>query len=453
MEKTAPPPLHDYQRVAVDWLQRNDRAGLFLDCGLGKTCVALTALVEDALPALVIAPKRVATEVWPVEVPKWRPDLSVAVADGSPLQRRKAFESGADIVVLGRDVTSYALGEGRRFKTLILDELSSFKSQGSRRFKNVRKLLKESPSISRVWGLTGTPSPNGLIDLWAQLFLLDSGERLGTSSTAFKYRYFTIGDRLPNGVVTRWDIRPGADARIHALIGDICLSMETDGRIDLPPVTHNLITVPMPPEAKTVYETMKKELIVNLDLLGGGSVHTASGAASLTNKLSQIAAGFMYMDDFYATGSRDYDVIHRGKADAVMEIVLETGSPVLVAYRYQAERELIRQALGSLAHTLDEPDVIKSWDRGEIPVLLAHPQALGHGLNLQHGGHTLVWSTATWSLEEYNQMNKRLFRQGQEQPVVIHHLLAAPVDRAILNRLHNKATVQDALLMSLESVL
>lgn len=445
--------LHDYQKVAVDWLQRNDHAGLFLDCGLGKTCVALNALTPEMLPALVIAPIRVATEVWPVEVKRWRSDLTIAVADGTPRRRREAFASGADIVVLGRDVTSYALGEGARFKTLILDELSSFKSPSSRRFKNVRKLLKESPSITRIWGLTGTPSPNGLMDLWSQLFLLDGGERLGKGITGFRERYFSIGDRLPNGVVTRWNLRPGADARIHTLIEDICLSMETDGRIDLPPVSHNLIQISMPQLARVAYETMKKEMIVNLDLLGGGAIHTASGAAALTNKLSQIAAGFMYHDDFYATGSKTYDLLHREKADAVMEIVAETGSPVLVAYRYTAERDLIAKALGRMAHLIDEPEVIPRWNQGDIPVLLAHPQSVGHGLNLQHGGHTLVWSTAPWSLEEYDQMNKRLFRQGQEQPVIIHHLMAAPVDQAILQRLRGKATVQDALLMSLESVL
>lgn len=447
------PQLHDYQVQAVQFLQARRKAGLFLDMGLGKTAISLRALTPESLPALVTAPKRVAENVWETEAALWRPDLRVVVAKGTPKTRMAALESGADIVVIGRDNLADAVPHAPRFRTLIMDELSGWKSRASLRWKAAKKIT-QCPTLTHVWGLTGTPSPKGLLDLWAQVYLLDGGARLGTSITGFKTRYFAPGRQLPNGVVTEWNLRPGADKRIHALLDDLCLSMGTEGRIELPPVTHNIVHVPLAPKVRQVYKQMKNDLVSDVGLLGG-EVHSAMNAAVLSSKLSQICAGFMYVDDADIR-DRAYDVLHKDKVAAVAEIVEGTGSQVVVAYRFQAELDLLKQGLGALAHTIDEPDIIARWNSntGQVPVLLLHPASAGHGLNLQRGGHTLIWATLPWSLEEYQQTNKRLPRQGQQHPVVIHHLVSPhTVDEAVLQRLEEKKTVQQALLDHLDSPL
>lgn len=445
--------LHDYQVQAVAFLQERRKAGLFLDMGLGKTAISLRALTADSLPALVTAPKRVAENVWETEARLWRPDLRVVVAKGTPKSRAAALASGADIVVIGRDNLADAVPHAHLFRTLIMDELSGWKSRASLRWK-AAKAIVQTPSITHVWGLTGTPSPNGLLDLWPQVFLLDGGERLGKTITGFKTRYFAPGRQLPNGVITEWNIRPGADARIHNLLEDLCLSMGTEGRVDLPPTTHNTVTVPLAPKVRQMYKAMKNDLVADLDIIGG-EIHSAMNAAVLSSKLSQICAGFMYVDDADIR-DRAYDVIHRDKVKTVQEIVEGTGSQVLVAYRYKAELDLLKEGLGALAHTLDEPDIIARWNSntGQVPVLLVHPASAGMGLNLQKGGNVMVWTTLTWSLEEYMQMNARLARQGQPRPVVIHHLVSPhTVDEAMMQRLAEKKTVQQALLDHLDSPL
>jgi len=447
------PTLHDYQVEAVAFLHKVKTGALFLDMGLGKTAICLSALNEDSLPALVTGPKRVAENVWHSEAALWRPDLKVVVAAGSPAKRLAALQSGADIVVIGRDNLADAVPHAQRFRTLIMDELSGWKNKASNRWKAAKKIIS-CPTITHVWGLTGTPMPNGLLDLWPQVFLLDQGERLGKTLTGYRNRYFSPAGQLPNGVITKWDVRPGADKRIHTLLEDVCLSMGTEGRVKLPPLSVNNIQVPLPPAARKVYKDMKDDLVADMSLLGG-EIHSAQNAAVLTSKLAQITAGFMYVDDADIRG-RQYDVLHKEKANILAEVVEGTGDQVLVAYRFQAELDLLKEALGQLAHTLDEPDIINRWNaaRGEVPVLLVHPASAGHGLNLQHGGHTMVWATVPWSLEEYQQTNKRLFRQGQQQPVVIHHLVSPhTVDEAILARLEGKKTVQQALLDHLESPL
>lgn len=446
-----PPPLRDYQHLAVKYIQERRRAGLFLDMGLGKTAICLSALTPDRLPALVCAPKRVAEEVWPVEVPKWRGDLTVAVASGTPKKRAAALRSGADVVVIGRDNLADAVDVADQFKTFIMDELSGFKNRASIRWKMAKKIAW-ADGVENVWGLTGTPAPNGYLDLWPQIALLDNGARLGKNITAYRSRYFTPGRQLPSGVITDWDIRPGADSRINDLIEDICLSMKTEGRVKLPPVTHNVVHVPLSPTSRRIYKELKNNFIVGLELLGG-EVHTAATAGVLSQRLAQITAGFMYMDD---ADLRDhaYDVIHRDKVAAVREIVDGTGSPVLVAYRFQAELAMLKDALGELAHTIDEPGVVAAWNAGNIPVLLVHPASAGHGLNLQFGGHSMIWATVPWSLEEYEQTNARLARSGQEHPVVIHHLISPhTVDEAVMQALRDKASIQDALMSHLESPL
>lgn len=360
--------------------------------------------------------------------------------------------SGADIVVLGRDVLTDALAHRKRFRTLVLDELSGFKNRNTDRWKAARQLTRVIP---HVWGLTGTPSPNGLLDLWAQMYLLDDGKALGKGITAYRERYFQAVDRLPSGVVTKWDIRPGADKRIHKLLEPLAISMGTEGRVKLPPVTFNPVKVTLPPKARKGYDTMKRDYVVDMMELGLGSANTmtAATAAVLGNKLAQISSGALYLDEAEQDplSPKAFQPLHRAKLEAVREIADATDSPLLVFYRFR--HELVQlQAEFPQAQTTEQPDLQRKWNAGKIPMLLAHPASAGHGLNLQHGGHTIVWTSLPWSLEEYQQANKRLARQGQQHPVVIHQLLAEnTVDKAVLQALEGKRTVQQALLDHLAS--
>lgn len=445
--------LRSYQQDAVAFLRaRTGGAGLFLDMGLGKTASSLSALQERHLPALVVAPPRVAAEVWPAEAEKWRPDLTVAAAIGTPAARKRALAAGADITVISRDSLADAAETAAAggYRTLIIDELSGYKTRGSRRWKVARQLRKY---VENVWGLTGTPSPNGLMDLWAQVYLLDGGARLGRTLTQFRERYFTPGRSLPSGIVTEWNIRPGAEARIHALLADLCLSMGTEGRVELPPVSMNYVSVPLEARARRLYGDMKKTLLADLTMFGGAEAVLASSAGVMTQKLSQISAGFLYHEDAELRED-DHTVLSHEKAKAVQEIVEGTGSPVLVFYQYRIEHDLIKAKLGEAAHDVAETGIVSAWNRGEVPVLLAHPASAGHGLNLQHGGHTIVWASLPWSSEEYQQANKRLARSGQEHPVVIHHLIAPKtVDEIKRERLDGKRQVEQMLLDHLESPL
>lgn len=443
--------LHPYQEIAVLHLKANPRAALFLDMGLGKTAATLSALEPRHLPALVVAPPRVAEYVWPAEVELWRPDLSLELARGGPSARRNALASGADIVAIGRDVLADA--QGGPWKTVIIDELSGFKSRTSKRFKSAKALIwGKGSSVEYVWGLTGTPMPNGLMDLWAQVSLLDGGQRLERGITRYRERYFTPGRRMPyNNVVTEWLPKPGAEEKIHSAIDDICLSMGTDGRIELPPVTYNTVDVPLDSRTTKMYRTMARNLVLDLAVLDG-EVHTAATAAVLSNRLSQLTAGFMYVDDADLRNGQ-YDVVHQSKVDALREVIEGTGGNVLVFYRFKAERDAIMAALPQ-AVPLEAERAIDRWNDGQVPVLLAHPASAGHGLNLQRGGHTIVWTSLTWSLEEWLQANKRLARQGQQHPVIIHTLSApGTIDEAIALRLVDKKLAQDALLSHLECFL
>lgn len=439
------PELRGYQKAAVQYLHSRESAGLFLDMGLGKTAITLSALRPEDLPVLVTAPKRVAENVWEAEGRLWRPDLRVEVAAG-PAKRRAAVLAGsADVIVIGRDNLADAVPHAGKFNTFIIDELSGFKSRASARWKHAKNISK----TTKVWGLTGTPMPSGLLDLWPEVYLMDMGERLGKTIGGYRQRYFTPGRQLRTGVVTEWIPRPGADKRIHKLLDDLCMSLDATGLVDLPPVTHNYVEVPMAPDVREMYRKMKRDLVLDLEVVGG-EVHTADTAAALSNRLSQLTAGFMYVDD---ADLRDgaYDVIHTAKAAATREIVEGSGGGVLVGYWYKAEAELLKKELGSLAHTMDEPGVVEAWNAGNIPVLLAHPASAGHGLNLQHGGHTQVWTTIPWSPELYQQFNKRLPRSGQQHPVVIHHLMTpGTTDQLRLAVVEEKITVERALLDHLE---
>ena len=436
--------LHPYQIAAVEYLRAHPFAALWLDMGLGKTASVLAALPPDAFPVLVAAPPRVAREVWPDEAEIWRPDLRIQLIDGPPKQRAKQWAAEADIYAVSREILAEAVKAGPEWRTLVLDESSGFRTRGTKRWRAARALVN-LPSITRVWQMTGTPSPNGLLNVWAQIYLLDRGERLGRTLGGYRERYFSPTGRLPSGVITGWAIRPGAEDRIHKLLEDIVLAME--GRVDIPPSSLNVVKATLPPAAAKAYKEMKRTMVADLSILGGVT-HSATTAATVSNKLSQIAAGFIYDDD-----GAGVDRIHSAKIDALREIVEGTDSPVLVFYRYREEAAMIQEAFPE-AVSVQESDSVKRWNQGEIPLLYAHPASAGHGLNLQHGGHTIVWTSLPWSLELWQQANKRLARQGQKHPVVIHTIEArGTLDPAIHRVLDQKASVQAALTSHLESLL
>lgn len=435
--------LHGYQELGISFLRQHDEAGLFLDLGLGKTATVLSALEPRHLPALVIAPKRVAENTWPEERDIWRPDLSMSVAAGSPAYRAEALREGADITVIGRDNVK-DLGPVRdQFNTLVLDELSGYKSKGAR-WKIANAMAKRT---QHIWGLTGTPAPNGYLDLFYQIMLLDGGKRLGTRIGSYRERFFYPGNRLPNGVITEWIMHEGADKKIKRLIEDFCLYMEADGRIELPPVSYPVQMIHLPPDVMKFYRTLKKDMVADLDSLG--LTVAADSAGVLSNRLSQVSAGFVYETD-PETMVRETIPLHTERIDMVKDLLEQATSPVLVAYRYQEEYRLLMELPG--ARSIREKGVIQDWNRGDVPILVAHPASAGHGLNLQHGGHTIIWTSPNWELELWIQFNGRLNRQGQKHPVVVHKIVAKDtVDKIIYRRLETKDDVQRDLLEHLRS--
>lgn len=420
--------LHDYQVRGVQHLWDNPRAGLFLDMGLGKTFTVLAALHDDQLPALVVAPKLVTERTWPAEIAKWRPDLSYAVAAGTPAKRIQALHARADITLISRDNMRDAIG-ARRYQTVVLDELSSWKDRGTQRWKAAQKI---TTGVRNVWGLTGTPASNGYMDLWAQMALLDGGQRLGRTLTGFRNRYFTI-ELVVNGIPVKWALRPGAAEDIKSRISDICLSM-TASEI---PETHNEIEVPLSPQARKAYNAMASEMLAEL----GDTPIRADNAAIMAGKLQQITAGFLYDEDHNA---------HRfpsDKAAVLRRIVDEAqGSPIAVFYWYEEELAILREALPE-ARLLKDKGVLEAWDRGAVPVMLLHPASAGHGLNLQHGGHIMVWASLPRSTELFSQASKRIARQGQTEHVITHYLKSpGTVDYLIHDTLRGNQSVERGLM-------
>lgn len=434
--------LHSYQRRAADFARQQDRSALLMEMGLGKTATTLTAMEQRHVPMLVVAPKRVVETVWHTEAKLWRPGLNVVRATGTPTQRKTALaDTTAHVVVISRDNMSDAIPYMGRFNSLVLDELSSFKNPSTKRFKAAKTLAGDIPV---VWGLTGTPAPNGLMDLWAQVYLLDGGARLGKTLIAYRNRYFYAADRLPNGIVTKWVARQGSFEAITSKLSDITLAMRAQDYLDLPPVTHNLVQVPMPADAMRLYRQMLETMVAQLD----DEPVTAANGAARVGKLAQITAGFMYLQD--ELGQRIPGAVsrlHSAKVDAVEEIVEGTGSPVLVYYWFQEELAMLKERFPQAA-TIDDKDVVNRWNAGEVPLLLAHPASAGHGLNLQKGpGHTIVWTTCTWAAEVWAQANARLARQGQGAPVVVHVLQGAGTnDDVIYDVVTGKVTLEQGVL-------
>lgn len=443
------PRLHPYQRDGVAHLHAHPRSGLFLVPGLGKTAISLSALTEIHLPALVIAPKRVIEEVWPEEIAKWRPDLTYSLIRGGPEQRKKRLLEDTDLHLITRDTFGGDLNLGRkkhRYKTIIIDELSGFKNRGSNRWKHMNKLVKDVPY---VWGLTGTPTPNSLIDLWPQMFLLDRGARLNRTLTAYRTEYFRPGGRLPNGIITNWTLRPGAEKRIHTLVDDICMSIN-QSHVKMPVKNDVYHRFDLPTKVRKAYNDMNEHFVAEI----GETQVSVEHAAAKTNKLSQIASGFMYHSGLIgAEESDEADITHHHmlRMEIVQEILEDAqGAPALIFYRFHEDRRRLLQLDGAV--DLRTPHSIERWNRGNIPILLAHPASAGHGLNLQRGGSLMVWYGMTWSSEEYVQGTGRLVRQGQPSPAVaVHHILANDtIDEVVLDVVQGRITRQDALLKVLE---
>lgn len=452
-----PPPLRPYQHTAVAHLQGRNRAALFLDMGLGKTCICLTALRPGDLPVLVVAPKRVAEEVWHVEGAKWRPDLRVGRAVGSPKRREAVLHDRTlDVVVISQEnLRDKALG-ARQWTTFIIDELSGYSARGAR-WKAARSIIMRG-DVENVWGLTGTPVPNGYEGLWSQMYLLDGGHRLGRTLTVFRRKWFDEGRRLPNGAVFGRKLLPGADREIMHAVSDIAMSMtRADSGVEVQEPIWNEVTVPLPRKVLDLQAGLREDLVLDLRELGlGDMIHTAETAAVLGNRLSQISAGFMYEDTEAAEmagRAKRISWLHDERSQVAEEVWEGSGcSPTIMFYRYKPELELLKKRFKDKLHRPDEKGVFQAWDRGEIPILAAHPKSIGHGLNMQTGGHTVIWTCPTWDLELWDQGNSRLPRPGQQNQVVVN-MLSAPgtVDGKIYKALRTKASVQDAFLDYLSS--
>ena len=444
---------YDYQRTAMQWIVDKPKCGLFLDMGLGKTVSTLTAiqqLIDDCEVSrvLVVAPKKVAETTWSTEAQKWEHlhDLKVVKVLGTEKQRCLALSQKADVYVTGRDNFVWLVGKygGRLpFDTLVIDELTSFKSAKSERFKAMRIAL---PSVHRVIGLTGTPAPNGLIDLWAQMYCLDQGERLGRSVTKYREAYFET--HRWNNIVVRCDVKKGCEEIIRNKIADICLSMQAKDYLQLPDLITHTATVELTPKVREAYERFEREKVLEFKTEHGQEPANvlAQSAAGLMNKLAQFANGAVYDD------SMQVHEVHSEKLDRLAEIVeAANGNSVLVFYQYKHDVTRIAAKLkGYRVRAYQGEKDLNDWNAGQIDVLLAHPASTAYGLNMQQGGHYIVWFGTGWNLEHYQQANARLHRQGQRYPVTVYKLICrGTVDERAAAALDSKKGVQQGLLDSL----
>ena len=444
---------HPYQAYCIQRLLTDPALGLLLDMGLGKTVITLTAINEleynrfAVSKALIIAPKKVAEATWQKEATKWEhlKHLRMSAILGSEAKRIRALNTPADVYIVNRDNVVWLVEYCRNawpFDMVVIDESSSFKNHKAKRFKALTWVRK---NIHRIVELTGTPAPNGLMDLWAQIYLLDGGQRLGKRITDFRERYFEPDER-GRDVVYSYAPKPGADNAIRQLIGDICVSMKAEDYITLPECVTNDVPVVLEPKAKAAYQKLEREMLLQVD----ETTIDAGSAATLTGKLLQLCNGAVYDDE------RKVVEIHRCKIEAFLEIVDSLqGQSVLVFYNFQHDVSRIEEALAPyhlrvrrLKTAEDETD----WNNRQIDVLLAHPASCAYGLNLQEGGNHVIWFGLNWSLELYQQANKRLHRQGQKQKVIIHHLVVeGGVDEDVIAALEDKGTTQDNLMTALKA--
>ena len=449
---------HAYQRYCIDYIKTHPISALFLDMGLGKTVTTLTALRDMMLDdmsvskVLVIAPLRVARDTWPAEVQKWDHlhDLDVSVMVGNVKERMAALNHRAMIYIINREnvqwLVRYYEKNGLRwdFDCVVIDELSSFKNHKSLRFKWLRKIR---PFVRRWVGLTGTPTSNGLMDLWAEIGIMDGGERLGRFIGRYRDAYFKAGSMNPQtGVVFSYVPRKGAEDQIYERISDITISMKALDYLDMPECVYVNHEVQMSDPERKLYDQLKNDLIIHLE---DGDID-ARNAAALSNKLLQMSNGAVY-DEY-----NDTRVIHNRKLEMLDDLIEQAnGQPVLIAYWFRHDRARIVEHLlaqGYEPRDIRESDDIKDWNAGKIDVALIHPASAGHGLNIQEGGHILIWFGLTWSLELYQQTNARLWRQGQKSTVTVHHIVTrGTVDENVLAALEAKDMTQEKLIAAVKA--
>lgn len=447
---------HAYQAHCIQKIEEIPKLGLFLDMGLGKTVTTLTAVKDlkynrfEVRKVLVIAPKKVAEGTWTKEKDKWDHTKMLRVSQvlGSQTKRVRALNTPADLYIINRENVVWLVDYYRNawpFDMVVVDESSSFKSHKAKRFK---ALASVGGLISRMVELTGTPSPNGLEDLWAQVYLLDGGERLGKRYTQFRERYFQPDRRGPDGMVYSYEAKPGTQESILQKISDICISMKAEDYLQLPDITYHEIPVELDAKARKAYLELERKMV--LELPEDEEEISVASAAALSNKLLQLSNGAIYDED------RQYHEIHGCKIEAFLELIESLqGKPALVFYNFQHDRARILKALEKmklrvreLKTTQDEDD----WNAGKIDVLLTHPASSAYGLNLQQGGNHVVWFGLTWNYELYTQANKRLHRQGQQEKVIVHHLVCSGTrDEDVMDALHRKDDVQGWVMQSLKA--
>ena len=447
---------HAYQQHCIEQILRIKKLGLFLDMGLGKTVTTLTAIKElkynrfAVRKVLVIAPKKVAEGTWTREKDKWDHTrmLRVSPVLGTLSKRIRALNTPADLYIINREnvvwLTDYYRNDWP-FDMVVIDESSSFKSHKAKRFKALAAL---GSHIDRMVELTGTPSPNGLDDLWAQVYLLDSGERLGKRYTQFRERYFQPDKRRAGGMVYSYQAKPGSEQSILDRISDICISMKAEDYLQLPDITYHEIPVELDAKSEKAYRELERSMVLQLPV--EEEEISVTSAAALSNKLLQLANGALYDDDGQA------HEVHRCKIEAFLELVESLrGKPALVFYNYRHDRERILKALsgsGLRVRELKGPQDEDDWNSGKIDILLAHPASSAYGLNLQQGGNHVIWFGLTWNYELYTQANKRLHRQGQQEKVIIHHLVCTGTrDEDVMQALQKKDDVQNWVMESLKA--
>jgi len=441
---------HEYQTYATNFILEHPVSAVLLDMGLGKSVITLTALYDLCLErfeiskVLVIAPLRVARDTWPAEIEKWDhlKGLTYSVAVGSEAQRKAALMQKVNIHIINRENVDWLVAKSGipfDYDMVVIDELSSFKSHQAKRFKS---LMKVRPLVKRIVGLTGTPSSNGLMDLWAQFRLLDTGKRLGRFVGNYRDTFF-IPDKRNQQIIFSYKPKPGAEESIYSLISDITISMKSTDYLKMPECVINEVVVALSEKERKKYDSLKQDLVLTLK----GEEIDAVNAAALSNKLCQMANGAVYGE-----AKKVFD-IHDRKLDALEDLIESAnGRPVLIAYWYKHDLERIQKRYD--VESLNSSDSIKRWNNGEIPVAIIHPASAGHGLNLQTGGSTLIWFGLTWSLELYQQTSARLWRQGQNETVVIHHIITkGTIDEIIMGALRKKEKTQSALIEAVKASL
>jgi len=440
---------HKYQQYAIEFIKQHPIAAILLDLGMGKTSIVLSCLnylmfeTFEVSKVLIIAPLRVARNTWSDEIKKWDhlQGLRYSIAVGTAAERIKALKADADIYIINRENVPWLIEESGLpfdYDMVVVDELSSFKNWNAKRFK---ALMKVRPKVKRIVGLTGTPSSNGLMDLFAEFKVLDMGERLGRFISQYRVNFFKP-DRVNGPIVYSYKLLPGAEDRIYEKISDITISMKASDYLEMPELISTEYKVYLDDEERAKYEELKNELVLQLP----GAEITAANAATLSGKLSQLANGAIYDDD----GS--VNAFHERKLDALEDLIESAnGKPVLVAYWFKHDLKRITERFAALKvnfQRLDSDESIRKWNAGELQVGLIHPASAGHGLNLQEGGNTIIWFGITWSLELYSQTIGRLFRQGQKAKnvTVIHIITDGTVDERILKALEAKDSTQRALI-------